>query len=103
MKIRQLEDLARSDVLSYVEECKHRRRLSLAYRANERRRHRDWEEREKEDERERIHTNNKLASLDRKYVELARQKERACIALNALRHAGCSFNVNPFAALLEDV
>ena len=101
--VKQLEDSSRLDVLEYVEECKMRRRLSLAYRANEKRRHREWERQKMEEEREQIHCNTKLASLDRKYEELAKQKERACIALDALRHAGCSFNVNPFAALLEDL
>jgi len=101
--INQLEDSAHLDVLEYVEECKMRRRLSLVYRANEKRRHREWERLKKEEEREQLHRSTKLVSLDRKYVELAKQKERACIALDALRHAGCSFNVNPFAALLDEL
>jgi hypothetical protein len=35
----KLESLARADVAEYVEDCKRRRRMSLAHRANEKRRH----------------------------------------------------------------
>ena len=40
-------------------------------------------------------------AMDRRYMEKARQEERARIALDAIRHAHCTFVVNPFAGLLD--
>jgi len=37
--------------------------------------------------------------LDMQYVELARQQERARMALDSIRHANCTFN--PFLAVLD--
>jgi hypothetical protein len=87
-KNQKLESLARADVAEYVEDCKQRRRMSLAHRANEKRRHAQWqrEQREKEiDEHSRL-VHDRLR--DQRHVELARQQERARVALNAIRHAG---------------
>jgi len=99
---RELETLARFDVEDYVEDCKKRRRKSLAVRAKEHRRHLQWEKEQAESEREEKSRRSKNAALDRKYVELAKQKERARIALNALRHAQSSFSSsNPFGSLLD--
>jgi len=100
-KNRKLEDAARSDVKAYIEDCKRRRRMSLANRAKEKRRHAKWERDQAELEQQRRHRETRNRALDRRYVELAKQKELARIAMDAIRHAGCSFNVNPFAAMLD--
>ena len=98
---RELETLARSDVDEYINDCKRRRRKSLALRAKEHRFHLDWKQRQAQTEREVKSRYTKNAALDRKYVELAREKERAKIALDALRHAQCTFSTsNPFGSLL---
>lgn len=93
-----LETEARSDVDSYIKECKQRRRMSLALRAKEKRRHAEWsrERHEEEIDERRSRVNDRL--MDRRHVELARQQERARIAMDAIRHAGCSFN--PFIGVL---
>jgi len=44
--------------------------------------------------------NNHIAILDRKYVEIEQQKERARAAMNALSRLE-SLSKNPFAAILE--
>jgi hypothetical protein len=99
-KNQTLESLARADVAEYVEDCKRRRRMSLAHRANEKRRHARWqrEQLEKEiDEHSRL-VHDRL--MDQRHVELARQQERARLALNAIRHAGYP-SYNPFSNLLS--
>mmetsp|Transcript_17665 Transcript_17665/g.19878 ORF Transcript_17665/g.19878 Transcript_17665/m.19878 type:complete len:222 (+) Transcript_17665:25-690(+) len=100
-KNRKLEHAARSDVKTYIEDCKRRRRMSLVNRAKEKRRHAKWERDQAEVEQQRRHRDTRNRALDRRYVELAKQKELARIAMDAIRHAGCSFNVNPFAAMLD--
>jgi len=39
--------------------------------------------------------------LDRKYVELAKEKEKTLKALDAIKHSGCTFAINPFQFLLD--
>ena len=96
-----METLARSDVEEYINDCKRRRRKSLALRAKEHRNHLNWKQRMAQAEREEKSRHTKNAALDRKFVELAREKERARIALDALRHAQCTFSTsNPFGSLL---
>jgi hypothetical protein len=94
-----LETAARKDVEEYVNQCKQRRRMSLALRAKEKRRSALWRrqqyEQELQDQSERIH--NSL--MDQRYAELARQQERARLAIDALRLAGQS--TNPFSDVLE--
>jgi len=97
----KLEHAARSDVKTYIEDCKRRRRMSLANRAKEKRRHAKWERDQAALEQQKRHRDTRDRALDRRYVELAKQKELARIAMDAIRHAGCSFNVNPFAAMLD--
>jgi hypothetical protein len=94
----QLDTLAQSDVEDYLKDCKDRRRLSLAFRAKEKRHHAQWEHQEAEQEREERSRQVRGRLMDRHYVELARQQERAQIAIDAIRHAGCSFN--PFSGVL---
>jgi hypothetical protein len=86
----ELETLARKDVAAYVDDCKKRRRMSLACRAKEKRNHSKWmrEQKEKELHEQSRRVHDQL--MDQKYVELALQKERARLALNAIRHAGYS-------------
>jgi len=101
---RALETEARGDVEEYLKDCKKRRRLSLAFRAKERGRHAKWVQQKTNEERTRRSRHTKNMALDQRYVELAKEKERAETAINALRHAGCSFSslpMNPFAPLLE--
>jgi colicin import membrane protein len=99
---RKLEDAARRDVEEYIKDCKDRRRLSLAFRAKEKRAHAEWERREAERRRAQQSRDTRDRAIDQRHVEAARQKERAKIALNAIRHAGCTFAVNPFAGLLDN-
>jgi len=99
---RDLETLARGDVEEYVNDCKKRRRQSLAQRAKESRQHLQWNKKQLAADRERKSRHTRNMGLDRRYVELAKQKERARIALDALRHAKCTFSTsNPFGSLLH--
>jgi actin-related protein len=101
-KRRALEALARGDVDEYVEDCKRRRRLSLAQRAMESRRHVQWKKEQAEIARENKAQHTRNMGLDRRYVELAKEKEKTRIALDALRHAKCTFSTsNPFGPLLD--
>lgn len=101
-KRRALEALARGDVDEYVEDCKRRRRLSLAHRAMESRRHVEWKKKQAELEREKKAKHTRNMGLDRRYVELAKEKEKMRIALDALRHAKSTFSTsNPFGPLIE--
>jgi hypothetical protein len=96
-----LETAARGDVEEYLQDCKARRRMSLALRAKEKRRHLEFSLREAEKKRQQQSRDTRDRAMDRKYMEKARQEERARIALDAIRHAHCTFVVNPFAGLLD--
>ena len=94
----ELERQAHTDVQDYIKECKQRRRMSLAVRAKEKRKHARWTEDEKQRQ---ITARRNLVSdrlLDQHYVELARQRERARIAMDAIKHSNCTFN--PFQSIL---
>lgn len=97
-----LEAEARGDVEEYLQDCKVRRRMSLALRAKEKRRHKEWREREAERKRLQQSRDTRDHAMDRRYMEMARQEERARIALDAIRHAHCTFATNPFAGLLDN-
>ena len=97
----ELERHARGDVEAYIEDCKKRRRLSLAFRAKEQRQHIQWLKDQSTLATEERRQRSRAAAMDRRYAELARQKERAREALTAIRHAG-AFLVNPFSSLLEN-
>jgi hypothetical protein len=94
-----LETAARKDVEEYINQCKQRRRMSLALRAKEKRQSALWRrqqyEKELQDQSERIH--NSL--MDHRHAELARQQERARLAIDALRLAGKS--THPFSGIVE--
>ena len=96
-----LEAEARRDVEDYIQDCKTRRRMSLALRAKEKRWHAEWREREAERKRQQQSRDTRDRAMDRRYMEMARQEERARIALDAIRHAHCTFAINPFGALLD--
>lgn len=96
-----LEAEARGDVAEYLQDCKTRRRMSLALRAKEKRRHVEWKEREAERKRQEQSRDTRDRAMDRRYMAMARQEERAKIALDAIRHAHCTFAINPFAGLLD--
>ena len=101
LRRRELDDLARKDVDKYVEDCKKRRRQSLAFRAKESRRHMIWNKQKQASEIENRRNQTRARGLDLRYVELAKEKERAQIALDALRHAKCTFSSSrPFGPLL---
>ena len=96
----ELETQARFDVEEYIKDCKSRRRLSLAFRAKEKRRHAEWKRQEKERQIEESSRDANYRAMDQRYILLAQQKERARMAVNALRDIGCSIQGNPFADLL---
>jgi hypothetical protein len=99
----QMETQAWFDVQEFVEECNQRRRLSLAFRAKEKRRQAAWERKRVESDRNAYSKLVRDRLADQRHVEAARQKERARIALEAIDHLErCSkSSYNPFASLLE--
>lgn len=65
------------------------------------RQHAAWKKRNEEEKiRQQAHTTH-LNSLDIQHVALAKERERARKAMNALLNAGCNFKGNPFADLLN--
>ena len=97
----ELDSLALTDVEEYIKDCQKRRRKSLACRAKEKRRHAEWKRQQEEKELEEQVRTTRYRTLDRQQQELARQKERARTAMDALLAAGCSLKGNPFAGLLD--
>ena len=99
---RELEDAARDDVRRYVDRCKRRKRLSLVGRAMEARHAAEVQQEEKEEKQRLFRKEVRNRQLDAKYAQLAKEREMAMIAMEALRHKGCTFAaMNPFAAILE--
>ena len=99
----ELDSLARMDVEKYLQDCKKRRRKSLAFRAKEKRRHAEWKQREQEKELDSRHQSGHLQSLDYQFMALAQQQERARTAIDALRSAGCTLKGNPFGDFLDNL
>jgi hypothetical protein len=99
---RELEDAAHLDVVEYIKDCQSRRRMSLAFRAKEKRNHRKWALKQAELALSQRMKDSRLRSQDRREREIAQREERKRIALDAIRHAGCSFNVNGAALLRVD-
>jgi hypothetical protein len=96
----KLESLAQKDVEEYYKDCQRRRRKSLALRAKERRQHAAWKKKKaQEDVTARAHTSY-LNSLDIQHVAMAKEQERARMAMDALRSAGYNFQGNPFEDIL---
>ncbi len=98
---RELEDQARLDVAEYFQDCKQRRRLSLAFRAKERRHHVEWQQQQASQllEQRSIETENR--ALDYCHIERARQQERVRMVVEALRQDGCKVDDQMFAHLLK--
>jgi hypothetical protein len=96
----KLDSLARVDVEEYLKDCKKSRRKSLACRAKEKRGHFEWKRQEQERKLEETSKHINHMAWDRRHIELAKQKERARVAMDALRDAGCLIQGNPFADLL---
>jgi hypothetical protein len=97
----ELDTGAWQDVNDYVKECNRRKRLSLAFRAKEKRRHFRIEKEQHELKIHQQQIDTHYRSEDARYIEMAKLKERARIALECLNQpATCSFGTNPFASLL---
>ena len=98
-----LDNEAWQDVNEYVKECKRRNRLSLAFRAKEKRHHFQIEKEQAGLRIKHQHHDTYLRSEDARYIEMAQLKEKARIALESFnRSPNCTFGgVNPFASLLE--
>eukprot|EP00980_Cylindrotheca_fusiformis_P017945 scaffold5703_cov132-Cylindrotheca_fusiformis.AAC.4 len=97
----ELESRARGDVEEYFKDCKRRRRKSLAFRAKEKRHHAKWKQEQREKELNDQHHTSQLRALDAQHMALSQQEERARMALDALRSAGCNIKGNPFGGLLH--
>jgi signal transduction histidine kinase len=95
-----LDDAAWVDVQEYIKDCQKRTRLSLAFRAREKRKHAKWEQRDAERRLAQQSKDCRDRGLDRRHQEMARRQERARIALDAIRHANCTFSTNPFGHLM---
>jgi len=93
----KLEEGARRDVEEYVESCKRRRRLSLAFRAKEKRRHFEHQRTQRERSILRRNAATRDRAVDANFVQLAQQKERAEQALLNLQHRS---RLNPFGSVL---
>mmetsp|Transcript_13390 Transcript_13390/g.37707 ORF Transcript_13390/g.37707 Transcript_13390/m.37707 type:complete len:691 (+) Transcript_13390:165-2237(+) len=99
----KLDALAQKDVEEYYKDCQRRRRKSLALRAKERRQHVEWTKKKQQKElQDRAHTSH-LNSLDVHHMALAKEREHALRAMDALRNAGCTWKGNPFGDLLSDL
>ena len=96
-----LDTQAWQDVNDYLKECKERKRLSLAFRAKEKRRHADYTKKMHQKKIQRQQMDTFYRAEDARYIEMARLKEKARIALEALEQPPCSFNANPFDKLIR--
>lgn len=97
-----LNAAAWQDVNDYVKECNRRKRLSLAFRANEKRRHYQLEKQQAELRVQQQHHDTQCRSEDARYVEMAKLKEKARLAIESFsQHPSFTFGSNPFANLLE--
>lgn len=97
-----LNAAAWQDVNDYVKECNRRKRLSLAFRANEKRRHYQLEKQQAELRVQQQHHDTQCRSEDARYVEMAKLKEKARLAIESFsQHPNFTFGSNPFATLLE--
>ena len=74
----------------------------MAQRATESRHNMQWKKKQETAQREQQSRHIRNMGLDRRYVELAKEKERARIALDALRRAKSTFSTsNPFGSLID--
>jgi hypothetical protein len=98
-----LDTAAWQDVNEYLAECNMRKRLSLAFRAKEKRRHFQFEKKQAALKVQQQHRDTQYRSEDARHVEMANLKEKARLALESFKqHASCTFGgANPFAGLLD--
>ena len=97
-----LDTAAWQDVNEYVKECNRRKRLSLAFRAKEKRRHLQIEREQAELKLRQKQLDSQYASIDARYIEMAKLKEKAKLALASFNSSpSCTFGANPFATLLK--
>lgn len=100
-----LDTAAWQDVNDYAKECNRRKRLSLAFRAKEKRRHFQIEKEQAELKIQHQQRDTYYRSADARYIEMAKLKEKANMALALLLSGdgspSCTFGANPFATLLE--
>ncbi len=96
-----LDTAAWQDVNEYLAECKLRKRLSLAFRAKEKRRHFQIEKKEAELRVQQQHRETQYRSDDARHVEMENLKEKARLALESFkRNPSCTFGTNPFGGLI---
>tara|TARA_B110000305_G_scaffold220655_1_gene262683 strand:+ start:379 stop:603 length:225 start_codon:yes stop_codon:yes gene_type:complete len=74
--------------------------MSLVGRAAEKRSHARITLADEKKKAAELHTAVRERALDGRYVQLAQERSRAMEAMEALRHKGCTFAVNPFSAWL---
>lgn len=98
-----LDTAAWQDVNEYLAECNMRKRLSLAFRAKEKRRHFQFEKKQAALKVQQQHRDTQYRSEDARHVEMANLKEKARLALESFKqHPSCTFGgANPFAGLLD--
>lgn len=97
-----LDTAAWQDVNDYLVECNMRKRLSLAFRAKEKRRHFQVEKKQAELRVQQQHRDTQYRSEDARHVEMANLKEKARLAVESFKqHPSCTFGSNPFAGLLD--
>ena len=78
---RAFDSAACDDVKKYLNSCKKRNRLSLATRAKEKRCHADWEKSQATTQPEQHHRDTRDRDMDNMYVDMAKEKDKACLAL----------------------
>ena len=97
-----LDTAAWQDVNEYIKECNRRKRLSLAFRAKEKRRHLQIEKEMAALKIQQQHQDTQYRSEDARYQEMAKLKEaRMALETSFNLSPDCSFgDANPFATLL---
>jgi len=85
---RLLEAAAMGDVNDYLNECRRRKRLSLAFRAIEARRHANWKLKQERSQKSQLARDVRDRFRDHRNVELAKQREKGQEALENIRHVG---------------
>ena len=93
-----LDTQAWQDVNDYVTECNGRKRLSLAFRAKEKRRHAEYAKKQHQKRIQRQQMDTFYRAEDARHVEMAQLKEKARIALEAFELPPSG---NPFDKLMR--
>jgi hypothetical protein len=97
-----LDAAAWQDVNEYLAECKLRKRLSLAFRAKEKRRHFQIEKEQAKLRVQQQHRDTRYRSEDARNVKMANLKEKARLVLESFKQdPSCTFGTNPFVGLID--